>query len=447
MRVQFFVFCTMTSLSGLALAESVETTVRPESRPNAYAVTAEQTAKLTSKIRPNARPNVTKKERAVTPEAILAATSNAGFKRWISAFRGRALSAGISPAAFDQSFRDVVYLPKVIERDRNQSEFTKTIWDYLDSAASDRRIANGKAALETHRAKLDAIEAKYGVEKEVVVAVWGLESAYGEFRGDTPIVSALATLSYDGRRGRFFESQLIAALKILQSGDTTLKNMTGSWAGAMGHTQFIPTSYLDHAVDFTGDGRRDIWANDPSDALASTAAYLSKFGWQTGQPWGVEVTLPNGFNYDLANRKIKRAPADWAGLGVLDVDGKPVPDHGVGAILLPAGARGAVFMVFDNFKVIERYNAADAYVIGIGHLSDRIRGAEPIKAEWPREDRALTYKERQKMQRLLTGAGFNTKGVDGKIGPNSIAAIKGFQRSVGMIPDGYASLKLLERLE
>jgi len=215
----------------------------------------------------------------------------------------------------------------------------------------------------------------------------------------------------------------------------------------MGHTQFIPTSYLDHAVDFTGDGRRDIWADDPSDALASTAAYLSKFGWQTGQPWGVEVTLPNGFNYDLANRKIKRAPADWAGLGVLDVDGKPVPDHGVGAILLPAGARGAVFMVFDNFKVIERYNAADAYVIGIGHLSDRIRGAEPIKAEWPREDRALTYKERQKMQRLLTGAGFNTKGVDGKIGPNSIAAIKGFQRSVGMIPDGYASLKLLERLE
>ncbi|MGB7318603.1 MAG: lytic murein transglycosylase [Planktotalea sp.] len=431
-----------------ARAELVERSVRPEMRPAETAVQGSlKTVALNAKIRPIARPVVVQKERAVTPEAILAATSNAGFKRWISGFRKRALSAGISPAAFDRAFRSVQYDAKVIERDRNQSEFTKTIWEYLDSAASEKRIANGKAALAAHADKLNAIEAKYGVDKEVVVAVWGLESAYGEFRGDTPIVSALATLSYDGRRGRFFESQLIAALKILQAGDTTPENMTGSWAGAMGHTQFIPTSYLAYAVDFTGDGRRDIWADDPSDALASTAAYLGRFGWQKDVPWGVEVVLPDGFDYGLASRKITKSPADWAARGVLSADGKPVPNHGAGSILLPAGARGAAFMVFKNFAVIERYNAADAYVIGVGHLSDRIGGAGPIKASWPREDRALTFKERQQMQRLLTAAGFNTRGVDGKIGPNSVKAIKGFQRSAGMIPDGYPSLNLLNRLK
>jgi membrane-bound lytic murein transglycosylase B len=448
MRVFSISLGLIVSLASVVSAQVVERSLRPEMRPSATALDPViQTATLSAKIRPNARPNILKKERAVTPEAILAATSNAGFKRWISGFRGRALKAGISPAVFERSFRNAQYDADVIKRDRNQSEFTKTIWQYLDSAASDKWIANGKAALAAHLGKLEAIEAKYGVEKEVVTAIWGLESAYGEFRGDTPIISALATLSYDGRRGRFFESQLIAALKILQAGDTTPENMTGSWAGAMGHTQFIPTSYLEYAVDFTGDGRRDIWADDPSDALASTAAYLNKFGWQTGRPWGVEVKLPDGFNYGLASRKIKKSPADWAALGVVDMNGKAVPDHGPGSILLPAGAQGAVFMIFKNFQVIERYNAADAYVIGVGHLSDRIGGAGPIKAQWPRDDRALTFEERQKMQRLLTAAGYNTKGVDGKIGLNSINAIKGFQRSVGMIPDGYASLTLLKRLE
>lgn len=446
MRVLSFVVCCALPLPEIVLAQAAERSIRPELRPNSEAVAPVKTAAVTSKIRPNARPVIIKKERAVTPAAILAATSDAGFKRWLSGFRSRAMSAGISPAVFERSFRGVQYLPKVIERDRNQSEFTKTIWEYLDSAASDTRIANGKAAMAEQMSKLEAIEAKYGVEKEVVTAVWGLESAYGEFRGETPIVSALATLSYDGRRGRFFESQLIAALKILQAGDTTPENMTGSWAGAMGHTQFIPTSYLDYAVDFTGDGRRDIWSDDPADALASTAAYLSRFGWVTGQPWGVEVKLPEGFDYGLASRKIKKAPSAWAALGVLGIDGTVVPNHGSGSILLPAGAKGVAFMVFKNFSVIERYNAADAYVIGVGHLSDRIRGSGPFKTEWPREDRALTFKERQQMQRLLSAAGFNTRGVDGKIGPNTVAAIRGFQKANGLIPDGYASLNLLNRL-
>lgn len=447
MRTLSFALSIALIASTPALAGLVESSPRPESRPSETVVASiARPIKPSAKIRPIARPAVIKKERKVTPEAILAATSNAGFKRWISGFRKRAQRAGISARVYDQAFKTVHYDAKVIERDRNQSEFTKTIWDYLDSAASEKRITNGKAALAEHFSTLEAIEAKYGVDKEVVVAVWGLESAYGAFRGDTPIISALATLAYDGRRGRFFESQLIAALKILQAGDTSADNMTGSWAGAMGHTQFIPTSYLEYAVDFTGDGRRDIWADDPSDALASTAAYLSRFGWKKGVPWGVEVKLPEGFDYGLASRKIKKSPRDWAARGVLGVDGNAVANHGAGSILLPAGARGAAFMVFKNFKVIERYNAADAYVIGVGHLSDRIGGAGPFHADWPREDRALTFKERKQMQRLLTASGFNTRGADGKIGPNSVAAIKRFQRAKGLIPDGYASLSLLKRL-
>lgn len=391
--------------------------------------------------RPAIRPSSVPQEKI-----ILAKSANLGFDRWIERFRRRALAAGIRAAVFDAAFRGVRYNTDVISKDRNQSEFTKTLWDYLDSAASPIRVRNGKEALRRHRAKLDAIETRYGVDKEVVVAVWGLESAYGAFRGDVPVIEALATLAYDGRRGAFFEKQLLAALKILQNGDTSARNMTGSWAGAMGHTQFIPTSYEAYAVDFTGDGRRDIWSDDPSDALASTAAYLARFGWVRGMPWGVEVTVPRGFNYDLANRRIKKMPSDWAALGVRDTLGKPVPNHGAASILLPAGAQGAAFMIFKNFGVIERYNTADAYVIGVGHLSDRISGGPEIRATWPRGDRALTFAERKEMQRRLTASGFDTQGVDGKIGPKTIAAIRAFQRTAGMVPDGYASLNILKRL-
>jgi membrane-bound lytic murein transglycosylase B len=278
------------------------------------------------------------------------------------------------------------------------------------------------------------------------VAVWGLESAYGTYRGSSDIIRSLATLAHEGRRGTFFEQQLLAALNILQDGDVPARSMTGSWAGAMGHTQFIPTSYLAYAVDFDGDGRRDIWSDDPTDALASTAAYLRKSGWTKGQPWGVEVRLPGGFDYALANRKIVRTPSDWAALGVLDMDGRAVPDHGSAAILLPAGAEGAAFMIFDNFAAIEKYNAADAYVIGVGHLSDRIGGGAPIRSGWPSDERALSVTERKEMQQRLTDAGFDTQGVDGRIGPNTIDAVRGFQRAKGLAPDGYASLGLLQRL-
>ncbi|MEM9971418.1 MAG: lytic murein transglycosylase [Pseudomonadota bacterium] len=375
-----------------------------------------------------------------------AQSANIAFQRWIDGFRTRARAAGIRDRVFDAAFQGVRYNTGVIRRDRNQSEFTKQIWEYLDSAVSETRVRNGRDALRANRRLLGEIEARYGVEAEVVTAVWGLESAYGEFRGSEPLIESLATLAFDGRRGRFFESQLIAALKIIQAGDVPPRRMTGSWAGAMGHTQFIPTSYLSYAVDFRGDGKRDIWSDDPTDALASTAAYLKRFGWTKGQPWGVEVSLPRGFNYALAGEKVKKSPSDWAAMGVRDMNGARVPNHGRASILLPAGSRGAAFMIFNNFHVIERYNAADAYVIGVGLLSDRIGGAGPLKSQWPRGDRNLAFAEKKEMQQRLTAKGFNTSGVDGIIGPNTIQAIRNYQRSVGLVPDGYASYDILRRL-
>ncbi len=372
--------------------------------------------------------------------------SNAGFARWVDRFRARARRAGIQNSVFDKSFKGVRYNADVIQKDRNQSEFTKQIWEYLDSAVSDTRVKNGRDALKKNKKLLAQIESRYGVEAEVVTAIWGLESAYGSFRGNTPLIEALATLAYDGRRGRFFESQLIAALKIIQSGDVAPRKMTGSWAGAMGHTQFIPTSYLAYAVDFRGDGKRDIWSDDPTDALASTAAYLRNFGWRKGQPWGVEVRLPDGFDYRLTGERIKKAPDFWARQGVRDVKGNKVRNHGRASILLPAGAQGAAFMIFNNFHVLERYNTADAYVIGVGYLSDRIAGAGPLKAGWPRDDRNLRFAEKKEMQKLLTARGFNTLGVDGIIGPRTIQAVREFQASIGVIPDGYASYEILKRL-
>ncbi len=372
--------------------------------------------------------------------------TEAAFQSWLAAFKPRAMAAGITEATWARATAEIRYNPKVIERDRNQAEFTKAIWDYLDSAASDTRIETGREMLRSHAALLREIEARYGVEKEVVVAVWGMESNFGNRRGSTLILPALATLAYDGRRGAFFASQFLAALQIIQAGDTDARHMTGSWAGAMGHTQFIPTSYLAFAVDFTGDGKRDIWSDNPADALASTAAYLARSGWAKGQPWGVEVTLPAGFNYALSGKGTKKSPAEWAALGVRAAGGGTVGNYGPASILLPAGAQGPALMIFGNFRAISRYNNADAYVIGVGHLSDRIKGQGPFLHPWPRDANALTLVERQELQRRLTALGYDTQGDDGIIGPNTTDAILAWQRANGREADGYPSRKLLEAL-
>ncbi len=385
---------------------------------------------------------------SVRPEARAGqTTAEAGsFEDWLRAFRGRAMAQGISARVIDQAFDGIRFDAKVVERDRNQNEFTKTIWDYLGTAVSEARIANGRAALRKNATLLSRIEAKFGVDRQILVAIWGLESAYGAFRGNDNTIQSLATLAYDPRRRGFFEEQLMEALRILDQGHVSAVRMRGSWAGAMGHTQFMPTSFRDHAVDWDGDGRRNIWSDDPADALASAAAYLKNHGWKRGQPWGVEVRLPRGFDYKLANRAILKTPADWAALGVKDWDGVAVPDHGMASVLLPAGAEGAAFLIFDNFEVLEDYNTADAYVIGVGHLGDRILGAGPIRGGWPRQDRALSYAERIELQKRLTAQGFDTQKIDGKIGPLTINAVRAFQVARGLVPDGYASPRLLDRL-
>lgn len=455
---------------GLVLAQgasaATETSLRPILRPPAQAPgqppdrapasPASLAAPDTAEMRPASRPGAVLVSRLpqlrpadisdLVAEVEARGAVQASFRRWVADFRPRALAAGIAPATFDRAAPTLRHQPQVLPRDRDQAEFSRTLWDYLDRAVSETRVANGQAALRDHAARLAAIEARFGVEREIVVAIWGMETNYGGFRGTTPVLGALATLAHDGRRGAFFEAQLIDALRIVQAGDVAPDAMTGSWAGAMGHTQFMPTSYLAYAVDFTGDGRRDIWSEDPTDALASTAAYLHEFGWRQGMPWGVEVRLPPGFDHALAQRGITRMPSQWAAMGVLDPAGRAVPDHGAASVLLPAGARGPAFLVFANFDVIKRYNAATSYALAVGHLADRMGGGPAIAAPWPRGDRALTRSDRAELQRRLTARGFDTGGVDGRLGPNSLRALRAWQRSVGLPPDGYAHGALLDAL-
>lgn len=379
------------------------------------------------------------------PDPGMIPVPNAGFDAWVAAFRSRAQGQGIAPATLDTAFRGAGFLPGVIERDRSQTEFTRTLEDYLAIAASDERISMGRDMLRQYGGLLGEIDARFGVEPQVVTAVWGLESFYGTRRGDVQVVSALATLAYDGRRGAFFESQLVAALRILQNGDTTPDRMTGSWAGAMGHTQFIPTTYLAYAVDFRGDGRRDIWSDDPTDALASAANYLARSGWQRGQPWGVEVRLPQGFS-GPTGRGSTRSPSAWAAAGVRDMDGRAVPDHGAASIILPQGSSGPAFMIFRNFTVLTRYNNSTNYVIGVGHLSDRLVGGAPIRGGFPPDAQGMTIADRRELQARLTAAGFDTQGSDGVIGNNTRAAITAYQQSAGLAVTGEPSRELLARL-
>ncbi|KZY48394.1 murein transglycosylase [Roseovarius sp. HI0049] len=437
-------FMAVFATVGTALASPVDTSLRPKARPGGAEVTAVADtqatiyAGLAKSVRPLARPNDLE-----TDDVEPVSTSNAAFDRWVGGFRGRALAQGISPRVFDAAFQNARYTPDVIAKDRNQTEFKSNIWDYLDNAAAPPKVEEGQQAIRRHNSTLQRIEQHYGVDKEVVAAVWGLESRYGTRMGSYPMVDALATLAFDGRRGSFFEKQLVTALKIVQSGDVTLRDFKGSWAGAMGHTQFIPTSYMAYAVDFDGDGRRDVWSRDPGDALASTAAYLRRFGWITGQPWGVEVRVPRG----LGNTGGQRMPSQWAQLGVVGMDGQPVRDYGSASLLMPAGRNGAAFLVFKNFSVIKRYNNSDAYALGVGHLSDRLKGGPPIQGPWPRGYEPLSFNEKMELQRLLKRDGFPLEKIDGLIGSNTRTAIAAFQRSAGMNPDGNPSQEVLKRLK
>lgn len=381
----------------------------------------------------------------VTPAAIPAASpgDEAGLQRWVANFRPRALAAGITPATYDRAMRIARYNPDVIRLDRKQAEFSRPVWLYLDSAVSDQRITTGRQMMARHGRTLAAIEARYGVPREIVLAVWGMESNFGANRGKMQIIPALATLAYDGRRGEMFAGQLIAALKILQAGDTDPEHMLGSWAGAMGHTQFMPTSYLQYAVDFTGDGRRDIWSDDPTDSLASTAAYLARNGWTRGRPALAEVQLPAGFNMGLIGKGTRRS--DWSAMGVRRIGGGALPG-GTGSIIMPAGARGPAFLILENFRSILTYNNSDNYALGVSYLAERIAGRPEIQGAWPRADRPLSTEERKEIQQRLMQKGFYQGEIDGLFGSATMESVAAFQRSIGVTPDGYPTSILLGQL-
>ena len=378
----------------------------------------------------------------VTPEP-----SEVVFAKGIASLRREAIASGISEATVDLAFEGVEPDPSVIENLESQPEHVRAVWDYIDRAASQTRILEGRSKLEALSGVLDSIEKKYGVDRHVAVAIWGLESAYGTNMGSRNVIRSLATLAFlGGRRAAFGKSQLLAALRILDNGDIDAGNFTGSWAGASGHTQFIPTTYLAYGQDFDGDGKRNIWSS-VSDALASTANYLKVSGWRFDEVWGAEVVLPDDFDFELTGYGLKRPVREWAALGVKHVAGSEFPNEDTKAsILLPAGARGPAFIVTGNFRAILKYNNATAYALGIAHLSDRLKGRGAIHASWPLDEVPLAFREREELQKLLDDAGFSSGGVDGIIGSKTRQAVRAFQRSRKMPVDGYPSSKFLEVL-
>ncbi|MCQ2041703.1 lytic murein transglycosylase [Stutzerimonas kunmingensis] len=365
------------------------------------------------------------------------------FSQWREQFRAEALAAGISAATFDQAFAGVQPDPAVIEADRSQPEFTRPVWQYLEGAISPQRVRSGRRLLSEHATTLDQIEARYGVDRETLVAVWGLESSFGQIMGDKSVIRSLATLAHEGRRPAFAKSQLIAALEILQHGDVAPLRMRGSWAGAMGQTQFIPTTYNTHAVDFDGDGKRDIW-NSSADALASAAHYLQASGWKQGKAWGFEVELPEGFDYALADTEIRKPLAEWRSLGLRNLPGDQ--EEASASLLLPAGHRGPAFLIMDNFRAILRYNNSSAYALAIGLLAENFQGKGEVAGSWPRGEQPLSRSERLELQERLVAQGFDPGTPDGIIGANTRKAIRGFQQRLGWPADGHPTQELLGRL-
>ncbi|MGV8919695.1 MAG: lytic murein transglycosylase [Pseudomonas sp.] len=370
------------------------------------------------------------------------------FSDWEAGFRAQALQAGIRPEVFDNAFAGVTPDLSVVKADRSQPEFTRPVWEYLDGAMSVARVRKGQALMAQYADALQVIEQRYGVDRQALVAVWAMESNFGQFQGTQYVIRSLATLAYEGRRRNFAQDQLLAALQILQHGDITPEMMLGSWGGAMGQTQFIPTTYNTHAVDFDGDGRRDIW-NTPTDALASTAHYLQSSGWQRGQPWGFEVQLAQGFDYALADASTRKSVFEWQQLGLKLPDGSPLPAN-VGqsqaALLLPAGYRGPAFLVLDNFRAILKYNNSTSYALAISLLSQRFNGAGYVQGNWPRGDLPLSRSERIELQTLLSSRQYDAGAPDGIIGANTRKAIRSAQQSLGWPADGYPTHELLDSL-
>lgn len=384
----------------------------------------------------------------VQPEAEAQAEikTEQSFAEWVSVFKSKAVDRGYSADLVDSAFAGVTRPDLVVvDRSENQPEFVRPVWEYLQSAVSESRVSTGNAELSAQNDLFASLEAEYGVEGETLVAVWGLESAFGKIQGDYDVVRSLATLGWAGWRDDFVDEQLFAVLDILRDGDATRDELKGSWAGAMGQTQFIPSSYRQYAQDWDGNGAKNIWSSD-ADSLASAANLLAKAGWQTGVPWGVEVRLTDQFDWAM-NDEEERLTAYWAQAGIARADGAQWSADlwGLPAeLVLPAGSQGPAFLTFDNFDAIKRYNNSTSYALAVGMLSDAYAGRDSLRAAWPEEGRPLRRAEVFELQNSLTQIGFDTGAADGLIGPNTRSAVRAFQREQAMTPDGYVNSELLE---
>jgi lytic murein transglycosylase len=380
----------------------------------------------------------------MTAEAIRYAAAN--FRSCLAQLWPLAEQRGVPREVFEANVAGLTPELRIMDLLDAQPEFTKSFWDYLDLLVSEDRINNGRAILAQHRAAFDAMEKAYGVDRHFVAAIWGVESNYGTQIGDRSVIRSTATLACIGRRQDFFREEFLSALEILARGDVRPDHLMGSWAGAFGPTQFMPTSFKKYAVDFDGDGRRDVVDSVP-DLVASTANNLKKDGWVTGQTWGYEVVIPQDFNFLLADRAKMMTMREWERAGLHRAGGKAFPRPDDKAFLLvPAGAQGPGFLMLQNFRVIMKYNPAEAYAMAIGHLADRLRGGGPFVQPWPRHERVLTRGERYELQQLLAERGYDVGEPDGRLGGRTRNALRQFQQAVGAVPDGFASGAVLERL-
>jgi membrane-bound lytic murein transglycosylase B len=375
------------------------------------------------------------------------ARADAKFEAFIQSLWPQVRSAGIPRALFDAAFAGVSEPDAtVLKLARVQPEFTSTTAEYLAKAVTEIRIDTGKRKKAELAGLLKAIEAKYGVDRHILLGIWGMESNFGRDLGSMGVLRSLATLMYAGRKRDYARGQLVAAFKILQRGIRKPDSFTGSWAAAMGHTQFIPTSYLAYAVDWTGDGKKDIWGSQ-EDALASTANYLARAGWRSDRPWGVEVKLPEGFNRGLIGRKTWKSFAAWNRLGVVAASGgKFASPEAEAFVMIPQGIDGPAFLATRNFLALMDYNYSHSYAIAVGHLADRIGGGGAIRGNWPDTSFDLTFEQRVEIQKRLSAMGFETGGSDGRFGARTYEAVLAFQRKAGLPLDGRPSRKLLERL-
>ena len=370
----------------------------------------------------------------------------ADFDSCVASLRSHALASGVSAAVFDGALSGVEPDPKVIELMNNQPEFKTPIWDYLATLVDDQKVAEGKEMLRKYASTLAAAEERFGVDRHAIVAVWGVESDYGKMGGKMPLPQALATgACLAQRRNGYFRDELVSALKIVQRGDLPLESLKGSWAGAFGHTQFIPSTYLRLAVDGDGDGRRDLVGSVP-DALHSTANFLSKAGWKSGDAWGYEVSVPEGYS-GATGRKPKRPLSHWSAAGVRKFGGGALTGSGEAGLIMPAGRDGPAFLVSRNYDAVFSYNGADAYALAISLLSDRFKGRPGVQADWPTDDPPLSREQRREMQRLLTARGFDVGEADGAIGAKTRAAIKSIESQIGMPQTGRPGGKVFRALK